>query len=81
MSKYNISIDYSVAGSVYTTLSVNPKEFLYCDSENEVRDAIEALAYENVEVNGLTKISHSELSLGGIEEFINEWKELKSYES
>lgn len=57
-------------------LELNPENYLYCDDEDELRDAIEEDLYD-VMITGDVEYDYSESKMDIPDEFIIEWKKLK----
>ena len=57
-------------------LELNPENYLYCDDEYELRDAIEDDLYDAMNT-GDVEYDYSESEMDIPDEFIAEWKKLK----
>lgn len=57
-------------------LELNPENYLYCDDEDELRDAVEEDLYD-VMNTGDVDYDYSESEMNIPDEFIIEWKKLK----
>lgn len=57
-------------------LELNPENYLYCDDEDELRDAVEEDLYD-VMNTGDVDYDYSESEIDIPDEFIAEWKKLK----
>lgn len=58
-------------------LELNPENYLYCDDEDELKDAIEDDLYD-VMLTGDVEYDYSESEIDIPDEFIEEWKRLKN---
>ena len=76
MSEHWVEYDrYIWRAAIHTSFELNPEDFLECEDEDELEDAIYDMIAMETET-GDVQIDESESELK-MEDFLNEWKSLK----
>lgn len=64
------------AARLYVSFEFNPEDFLDCETEEELKEAILDHMYGEVDYGDI-RVDESETNLENINEFVEAWKKLK----
>ena len=70
---------YIYSARLYVSFELEAKNFVMYNSEEEVRDAVLDIMYDEIDYGDID-VDESENSYEGLEELIEEWKSLKNLE-